>query len=204
MKKLLLIILFAIGASMQLSAQAKVNPQFGINITALDYGVALDGSFEAEANAGYQLGFVIRTGGTFFFEPGIFLMGTNQRYVVKDDNNLQITGQAGSHSLQLPLRFGITTGGGEGQFNLRLAAGPVIGYTVGSKENPFDLSEADFSDLNYAAKGGIGFDIFFITLDFDYQVGLNDVFKEGSSFRLATLAEGGRNNALMVTAGVKF
>jgi hypothetical protein len=184
MKKLLFISLLVCGISSQVFSQAKINPQVGINITSLDYKVVDGEGFVAEANVGYQLGFVLRTGGTFYLEPGLFFMGTNQRYITTNDNNLQVTGQTGSHILQLPLRLGITTGGGEGQFNLRFAAGPVVGYTVGAKANEFNISESDFSDLNFGGKVGLGFDLFFLTLDFDYQIGLNDVFKDGSPFRL--------------------
>ncbi|MEZ4687053.1 MAG: hypothetical protein R3B47_13595 [Bacteroidia bacterium] len=204
MKKSVFFLLLLGGLASQLFSQVTVNPQLGMNITSLDYKVVDGSGFVAEANVGYQLGFVLRTGGTFYLEPGLFLMGTNQKYVVTDDSNINVTGQTGSHSMQLPVRVGITTGRGEGVFNLRLAAGPVLGYTIGAKDNPFNITEADFNDLQYAGKVGLGFDIFIATIDFDYQVGLNDVFKDGSTFRLGTLAEGGRNNALMITAGIKF
>lgn len=204
MKKLLFLSLLVCGIASQLFSQAKINPQVGINITSLDYKVVDGGDFIAEANVGYQLGFVIRTGGTFYLEPGLFFMGTNQRYIVTDDNSIVRPGQAGSHSLQLPVRLGITTGGGEGAFNLRLAAGPVVGYTVGAKDNQFSISGEDFNDLNLGGKVGLGFDLFFLTLDFDYQFGLNDVFNEGSLFRQNTIGDGGRNNGLLVNAGIKF
>lgn len=204
MNKNILSLFISICLVMSAFSQATINPQVGVNITSLDYNVSLTGNVTAEAGTGYQIGFVVRTGGSFFVEPGFFLMGTNQKYVVTDGNTTAISGTVGNTSLQLPVRVGIITGGGEGVFNVRVAAGPVIGYNLDASDNPFDLSQADFNDLTYGAKAGLGFDIFIATLDIDYQVGLNDVFKEGSNFSISTLGEQGRNNTLLITAGIKF
>ena len=207
MNKIILSLFITLLFAATASAQIVINPQVGVNLTSFNYnlGSAAGPEFTASASAGYQIGFVLRTGGGIaFIEPGFFLMGTGNKYVVTDGNNAAVTGTVGKTSLQVPVRVGIITGGGEGSFNMRLAAGPVIGYSLDTNDNPFNISEAELEDLSFAGKIGLGFDILIATIDLDYQFGLNDVFKDGAAFGFNTVVESGRNNTIMLTAGVKF
>jgi len=194
MKKLFLfsLLLFTV---LSLRAQVTFNPKIGVNVSGLDARID---DFRSEARAGWNAGFDLRIGERMvFFQPGVHIYNMtaqlSQEPGLDDVNFLQ--DQTTIQLVKFPVNMGIRLTGTNGLLNIYALAGVTPTLLAGVRESSsFSLTEDDINDFTYGANIGAGVDLFFLSLDVRYEVGLNDFYSNSP----------GRNNILTANVGIRF
>ena len=165
--------------TMSVSAQVTINPKAGINVSAID---AKLGDFDAQARAGWNAGVDFRLGdGFLYLQPGIHYYNYTARLIkdLNDPNDVELKDETTIQNLKIPVNLG----------------GIVPTYTLGVKERAgFAFDKEALKDWTFGANIGAGVDIFFLTVDVNYEIGLTDYFENVE----------GKNNVLTLSAGIKF
>ncbi|MDO1449398.1 porin family protein [Rhodocytophaga aerolata] len=165
-------------------------PQTGFNLSRLTSDAA-DG-----VRIGYQFGVSTRIGRRLYAQPGFYWMRQNPRFIGGDPigggnditeeftiSGFQIKGLAGYKVVDTRI------------FKLRAQAGPAFSWVSGVKDNRFELEKEDFKSSIWGAEVGGGIDLFFLTLDVNYEFGISKVFNSISD---------ARNNVLFITLGARL
>ena len=194
MKKLLLSLSLVV-AFISANAQIEFNPKIGVNASGLDARIK---DFETEARAGWNAGFDLRIGDQMvFFQPGVHIFNINAELTqnpelddvsfLRDETTIQM--------VKFPMNLGLNLTGRDGFLNVYALGGITPTLLAGVKESSnISLTEDDINDFTLGANIGAGVDLFFLTFDVRYEMGLNDFFNGAS----------GRNNILSASVGVRF
>ena len=75
-------------------------------------------------------------------------------------------------------------------FNFRAYAGGVINYLESIDENPHNLTIERFNDIHFGINAGIGVDLWWLTLDVRYEVGLSSFLLDVQDSRSDYLSAG--------------
>ena len=197
MKRLTIVLATAIFSliSWQALAQLKVNPQVGVNLSALDAKV---GDLKTEAKAGWNAGLDFRIGeGFIYLSPGAHFYSNTARLLTdfEDPDPEMWRDETTIQSIKTPLNIGFNLTGGSKLLGIRAEGGVVPTYVTGVKETPsYSLSLEDLNRLTWGYNLGVGVDIFFLTADLSYEIGQANFFKDAE----------GKNNMLTLSLGVKF
>lgn len=179
MKKIviLLVLLFAALANY---AQFTFGPKIGYTTSKLS--TDLD-SIKASVKSNFQIGLFFRMGKKLYLQPEI--------YYATSGGSLKIEGTTLKQDIRLknisvPLLVGYKIINAK-VINLRVMAGPVANFIVGTKVEASDLvqyplQDSDFKNAAWGMDLGAGVDVFFLSLDVRYEFGLNNIYKvpEGS------------------------
>ena len=194
MKKVLLSLSLLI-AFFTTNAQIEFNPKIGVNASGLDARIK---DFETEARAGWNAGFDLRIGDQMiFFQPGVHIFNMNAELTqnpelndvsfLRDETTIQM--------VKFPVNIGLNLTGRDGFLNVYALGGITPTLLAGVKESSnINLTESDINDFTLGANIGAGVDLFFLTFDVRYEMGLNDFFNDAS----------GKNNILSASVGVRF
>ena len=175
-------------AYLQTFAQVKVNPKFGINLSGIE--ADLD-EIRTEVRSGWNAGIDFRAGKNVYIAPGLhfYSYSANLRSRVNDVDDFRLEDETSIQSLKLPVNVGLKILG------LRAQGGIVPTYVASVRSTPdFDFDVDQLNRLTWGANVGVGMDLLFLTLDANYEIGLNDYFKNVE----------GRNNTLTLSVGLKF
>jgi len=177
MKKLLLvaaICLFSSALFAQLSSPISLGVHGGLVSTKLDADVS-GASVKESAKNGMMLGAFARINiNKWYIQPElnyvsrkseIDILGQTMEVKTK---SLDIPVLLGYKIVKLPL------------FKLRAFAGPVASFNIDDKIKTTlgDVEDGDFKSAVWNAKFGAGIDVWKLTLDIDYEVGLSDVAED--------------------------
>jgi hypothetical protein len=92
--------------------------------------------------------------------------------------------------------------------NWRIMAGPMASFVVNSKITDVNLTgpikKSDINSTNWYVQVGTGFDVFFVTLDVRYQIGLNQMIKSAESLSGKQYDLNATNNMWVVSLGFKL
>jgi len=196
MKKLLLL-LPALFIFYSANAQLDLNPQAGINIVNLSKppsGESFSGT------VGLLTGADLRIGGKYYIQPGIFLnrSATISNFTfdsITYKNNLYRT------TIKLKTMVGVKLVN-KSLFKIRLCAGPSYDFllAINNKYNDQPLntySKSNFQSGTFNVDGGLGFDLWFTSIDFGYSYGITNAFKaQGNNKYNSTFA------GFYITAGI--
>lgn len=177
-------------------AQVKVNPKAGLNFSAL----TADGEIiESDGlRVGYNAGLDFRIGENenwFYFQPGLHYYSVGAKLVLNDnDNAAEVRDIVAVNSIKLPLNGGLYLTGTDGALRVRLNAGMVPTILMGVEDNALFLGKEDFKTFGLGFNAGLGMDLTILTLDFNYEAGITEVFEAGA----------GRNNIFSISAGLVF
>ena len=180
-------------AALQTQAQIIYNPQVGIVITHYsDEPSELD----IDEGVGIQVGAYarVRLTDNLFLQPGLFIQQTKADFTGEYSSNQSENEEIKTTSLKLPLYLGFYLGNA-GPLRLRAAGGFAGKYMTGVKDNDLNLDGDEFKNLNWSFNAGLGADLFLLTLDIEYDLGLSPTFE--------TISDG-KTNLLVVSAGLKF
>lgn len=181
--------------SWQAQAQLRLNPQVGVNMSALDAKI---GDLKTEAKAGWNAGLDFRIGdGFIYLSPGAHFYSNTARLLRdfsdpdmdmwKDETTIQ--------SVKTPLNIGFNLTGGSKLLGIRAEGGIVPTYVTGVKETEsYSLDIEDLNRLTWGFNVGVGVDVLFLTADLSYEIGQANFFKDVE----------GKNNMLTLSLGVKF
>jgi hypothetical protein len=194
MKRIILVVAL-IGTFLSTEAQIEFNPKIGVNASGLDAKIK---DFQSEARAGWNAGFDLRIGDEMlFFQPGVHIYNMNatlsQEPGLDDVSFLQ--DETTIQMIKFPMNLGLRLTGGDGLINIYALGGVTPSLLAGVKESSnFSLSEDDVNDFTMGANIGAGIDLFFLSFDLRYEIGLKDFY---------TNAEG-KNNILTANVGIRF
>jgi hypothetical protein len=164
-------------------------PQVGFNVSRLTTDA------ESGGRLGLQFGTEARIGEAFYVQPGFYWLRQIPQFIqhhdqaselTEDDiaiNGFQVSGLVGYKFINTEILI------------FRFQAGPAMSWVHRVRNNAFGLAEADFNSSIWGAKMGIGADIYFVTFDINYEIGLSEVFTNVST---------ARNNVFSVNLGLRL
>lgn len=178
-----------------LPAQVKLNPQVGVNVSALD---AKLGDLRTEAKAGWHAGLDLRIGqGFVYLSPGAFYYSNTARLLqdLNDPDLGMLKDETTIQSIKAPLNLGLNLMGNSKFLGIRAEGGITPTYVTSIREtDSFSLNIEDLNRLTWAYNVGVGVDLLFLTADLTYEIGQADFFQDAE----------GRNNVLSLNVGIKF
>lgn len=190
-----LCVFFALFVATTTHAQVTVNPKIGVNISGIDTELE---DIRAEARVGWNAGVDFRIGeGWLFFNPGLhyFSYSADLKKDVSLPEVIKLEDETSIRNLKLPLNAGIRLTGDGGLLKIYAKGGVTPTLLLGVEERPdFSFTEDDLNDITWGANVGVGLDVWFLTVDANYEIGLTDYFEEAE----------GKNNMFTLSVGVKF
>ncbi|MCI5080429.1 MAG: PorT family protein, partial [Saprospiraceae bacterium] len=114
---------------------------------------------------------------------------------VNQDTELNLSEKTTIQQVKLPVNVGFNLTGEGGLLKLHALGGITPTFVTGVNERPdFALSKDDLNPFTLGANVGLGLDVWFLTANVGYEIGLNDFFKDSE----------GKNNVLTLNVGIKF
>jgi len=186
-----------------LSAQTKFIPKFGLHAASIEAEEETNGSFDkAQARLGWNIGADLRFGsGKLIFQPGLHFHSLST-----DVENIETVGTEGAtdyfkgkstiNQLKAPLMLGYNLTGSDGLLDFYVKGGITPTYVLSVKEGDANatLTKDDLTPFKLGANIGAAVDIWFLTIDANYEIGMNDFFKDID----------GQNNTFTLGIGIIF
>jgi len=203
MKKLILI-LFAVilssGAFAQFSWGLKAGATSNNFKLEEPLNISTQQAIEAvkQASWGFHGGAFIRLSmlGIMIQPEVIFSMAENNMLVT--DNGIEEIRSQKFNKLDIPVLLGVKLG------PVRLMAGPAASVMISSASDLIENAENLYKAATFGYQAGVGVDILKkITLDVRYEGGLNN-FGDEITIGQETFTLDGRNNAILISAGILF
>lgn len=197
MKKLLLL-LPALLLFISANAQLDLNPQAGINIVNLSKppsGESFSGT------VGLLAGTDLRIGGKYYFQPGLFLNRSTTISKYTNIDSITYSNSLYRTTIKLKTMVGVKLVN-KSLFKIRLCAGPSYDFLLAINNKYNDqptntYSKSNFQSGTFNVDGGLGFDLWFVSLDLGYSYGLTNAFKaQGNNKYNSTFA------GIYITAGI--
>ena len=154
------------------------NPKIGLMMSNLSDAPS---TYQTNAKVGALLGADFRFGKRVYFQPGVFYKQEGTM-LIYDDGTVEQQSDISKNSLCLKAQAGFYVVNKEG-FRIRLNAGPTYDVTLKQQvvvgNNTPVLDKLKSSALN--VEGGVGLDIWFLSIDAGYTYGLGNAFRDGFS-----------------------
>ena len=205
------IFLFAIALLLSTSVMAQLD--LGIKAGYSSSKLATSKSdVKSELKSNFTAGVFLRVGDKWYLQPELNYFSSGSTFEVKNTNNGEA--ELKMHNLQIPVFIGrkILSFGGLGC--VRIQAGPTATFVLSDKTKLKDIPEEvadiykdfDVKKVQWGLQFGAGVDVWKLTLDVQYQLGLTDVFKKyemenatGNPIKMTS-----KNRSFVVTLGFKF
>ena len=173
MKKLIILTLILLG-SLQNYGQFTFGPKIGYNTSKLSTDFD---SIKESVKHNFQIGAFARFGKKLYLQPEFFY-ATSGGTLKREGTTLQE--EIKLQNICVPVLVGYKLINAK-VINLRVLAGPTANFIIGKNLEADDLVEDPLqdSDLKNTAWGldlGAGVDVFFLTLDIRYEIGLNNIY----------------------------
>jgi hypothetical protein len=200
MKKVIIVILLiAFGAAVQAQGIFSLGPKVGYNSYKLTTNMD---SVQASIKNSFQIGAFMRIGSKFYFQP-------EANYQVSESTLNQTIGTTVQSqdvtlkSIKVPALIGWKLIN-KSAFNFRLMAGPALTFILDKKLDPSQMDEfwpiqsvEDIKNSAWSVQMGAGMDVFFLTMDVRYEMGINNIYNGSSEVDM-------KNNMFNVSLGFKF
>jgi hypothetical protein len=197
MKKIL-ILLVILFAAFENYGQFTFGPKIGY--TASKLSTDLD-TIAASAKSNFQIGVFARFGKKLYLQPELFYATSGGKLEIEGTTLKQ---DIRFKNLSIPVLVGFKLINAK-VINLRIMAGPVANFVLGTKIEASDLvqdplQESDFKKAAWGMDVGAGVDVFFLTLDIRYEFGLNNVYIVPDGGQDQTM----KSNLFVVSLGFKL
>ncbi len=200
MKKVVFVILIVVsGIFAKAQSFFSIGPKVGYNSYKLS---ANKDSVQASIKNSFQIGAFMRIGSKFYFQP-------EANYQVSESTLNQSVGtvitsqKVTIKSLKVPAIVGLKLIN-KGAFNFRVMAGPAVTFVLDKQLAPEQMGEFwpiqsadDLKNSIWSVQVGAGMDVFFMTLDVRYEMGVENIYNGGSSLEM-------KNNLFNVSLGIKL
>lgn len=176
MNKILVVVFFICCGYSISYGQLELKPGIGLNASRFNTDPSDDfGSISGRT--GWQFGGSLLFGNKWYIEPGLYMVHQGNELQTIDMNSQEVNFKNDINSMLIPVLFGYhLLGKQKGLFGFRVFAGPSLQLvTAVSSEIP-DVSIDDFESSIWAMNTGMGFDIWLLFLDFNYQWDLTKTF----------------------------
>lgn len=188
MKKLLATLIISLSLAGSSYAIVGVGGQVGINFTHYKSNLIND-----NAQIGFHIGAAGRFGGVVYCHP-MFNWQRTSTSIGSDDGFGNITySSVNVHSFQVPVMVGVKAVDLD-VFALRLEAGGYVNFAHNVKSGDPGFTSSFYNKWNAGTRFALGIDIFFITIDAFYDLGLTDSWQ----------GVGSKERTIGVEAGVMF
>jgi len=183
-------VLFLSAAS--LMAQVEIKGLIGTNTSKLS------GSHDGKTfsgRAGYQFGGGVLIGDKFYVEPGIQFGRSSKTITVTEDGETSGDVAFDQNFVKIPVYAGYHILGHESDmFALRLFAGPSVSIPGKITSGEEHIGKDEINSAIWAVDGGVGLDILFLFVEFNYEYSFSDHFVNGES--------DAKHTAFFINAGV--
>jgi len=200
MKKIILVLIIcALGTVAEAQGFFSIGPKVGYNSYSLTDNID---SIQSSIKNSFQVGAFVRLGKKFYIQP-------EANYQIDESTLSQTIGSTVMNqditvkSLKVPVIFGYKLIN-KGAFNLRLLAGPAVTFALDKQLDPENMGELwpikstdDLKNSTWSVQMGGGIDVFFMTLDIRYEMGVDNIYNGSSNVEM-------KNNVFNVSLGVKF
>lgn len=178
-------------------AQFTIGPKLGYNASKLSTSID---TISSDFRSGFQVGAFVRIGKKLYVQPELYY--TTQGGVF-ESNASDWEQKVRIGSLDLPVLIGFKLINAK-VVNLRILAGPLASFVVnksvkdaGGALGP--VKDADINNVNWAIQTGLGLDLFLLTLDVRYQIGLNNLIND-----IENVNSSSKNNVWVISLGFKI
>lgn len=200
MKKLLIVVfIIAFGLAANAQGLFSLGPKIGYNSNTLTTN--LD-SIHSSMNNSFQIGAFIRIGRKVYFQPEANYEVVTSTFSKGAGPSLQ-SQDITVESIKVPAILGVKLINRH-SFNLRLLAGPAYTFVLNKKLDPTHIDELwpiqsadDIKNSIWSVQMGAGMDVFFMTLDVRYEIGVDNIYNGSSEFEL-------KKNMFNVSLGIKL
>jgi hypothetical protein len=169
-----LILCIAVLAAVTLNAQFHLGPKIGYTTSKLS--TDLD-DIKEDVKHNFQIGAFARFGKKLYLQPEVYyatsggslkVEGTSLEEEIKL-KNIVVPALVGFHLINAKV------------INLRIFAGPVANFIIDKSVEADDLitdplQDSNFKNVAWGLDAGAGIDVFFLTFDLRYELGLNNIF----------------------------
>lgn len=156
-------------------------------------------SITSDPNGAFNVGAFVRIGKKIYFQPEV-------NYVIKG-GELKIGGlgsqQIRLESISIPMLLGVRPINA-GVFNLRFMAGPTFSFVSSKSLKPKEVlanwpiqTVDDLKESFWSFQMGGGIDLFLLTIDLRYELGVDNIYSGEDDFKL-------RNNLFNISIGIKL
>ena len=206
MKKFILLLVFALGASAFSYGQFALGVKIGYNANKLSTN--LD-TVKSQVNSGFHVGVWTRFGKRFYVAPE--LVYTMSGAVFTNEGNLSTNNwkqKITVGSLDIPIMLGFKIIHSD-FITWRIELGPQASFVVNKKvedENSVlgPIKESSLSNMGWYVLGGTGIDMLFLRLDIRYQYGLSQLIKDVQTSGTNTASFNTKNQMFVVSLGFKI
>ena len=205
MKKFMLVIILVLFSAGVTFGQFSYGLKIGYNESKLHSSID---SIKSSFNSGFHFGAFVRIGKKVYLQPEVYYTlqgGIFQNNVSKTVDNWKQNVTVGTMDIPVLVGFKMID---VKVVNWRIMAGPMASFVVNSKITDVNLTgpikKSDINSTNWYVQVGTGFDVFFVTLDVRYQIGLNQMIKSAESIAGKTYDLNATNNMWVVSLGFKL
>lgn len=178
MKRIMIALGIALGISFQGEAQKIIiSPELGMNWTRFTDD---PNNFKSDSRTGYQLGASLRVGNKVYFQPEFQWAMMNSQLTDPFDIGVPFNEDFDVHSFRVPVQLGYRLLGNS-KANIRMFTGPVFNFNFSSDNPAPQIPVQDFKNFNTALRFGGGIDLWILSLDVSYDLGVTDVFENSNS-----------------------
>lgn len=200
MKNLLLILLLlAFGSAVNAQSVFSLGPKVGYNSYELTDNTD---SVRVSIKNSLQIGAFIRVGSRFYFQPEANYQ-VDKSTLDQSIGTILLSQDVTLKSLKVPALIGVKLVN-KNNFNLRLMVGPAVKFILDKKLDPSAINELrpiqttdDLKNSIWSVQAGAGMDIFFVTLDVRYEMGIDNTYNGNSNLSM-------KHNMFNVSLGIKL
>jgi len=147
-----------------------INPSFGLNNSNLKSSL----SEQVKSSNGYKVGLAVEIGDKHFLEPGAYYVSYSSMQTVGTT-----TESLDFSSTQLQLFYGFKFMD-LGVFKMKFHVGPTYEIIGKVENNNFNIKKSDFNGAKWGGNLGLGAQVLFFTVFFDYNFGLSESWVDSS------------------------
>ena len=174
-------------------SQAHVGIYMGANFMGVNMQSP---DLSSQTQAGYQAGAYFRAGKILYGQAGLEYQHSRVDFTFSDTADAAMTGPVKLNMIKLPLYAGVNLlPMTDRVVNVRVYAGPTLGYIFNVPLNDVDLQLSDFKQVRIDGTVGAGLDILLFSVDVGYNFGVNQLFTDEFD---------GKTHYAFVNAGLKF
>jgi hypothetical protein len=197
MKKFLILIILFFGIS-EIYGQFTFGPKIGYTSSKLSTNFD---TIKENAKNNFQVGAFVRFGKKLYVQPELYYATSGGKLKIE---GTELEEDIKFKNLCIPVLIGYKLINAK-IINLRVLAGPVANFNLGTDISSSDLitdplQDSDFKNAAWGLDLGAGIDLFFLTLDIRYEIGLNNIYKgpdNGGDQKV-------KNNVFVVSLGFKL
>jgi len=162
----------------------------GLNFSQLN---SSSNTFKSGSETGYQLGFSYRRGKFFYWQAGA--MFNNSAYGFSNTSASGDSSSLSVKSIDIPITGGINILSFTNRVvGLRTFVSAIPSFAIGVDDNPYNVGKDDINSFLFYGQAGVGVNVAFITVDFGYNFGFQDLLTTESS----------KPNQFFVNLGFRF